>query len=245
MIKKIDPYYYEDAGPVVIDYIQRLESALEEYQAKDKIPNKKDRENLPVFKIKTEAFDLVRYDAFQTYKFPTNGLVYLAAILKVAKLFTTRKKLYNYDATLMMLYMYPLEYFRRDDVLKFCVHTGKLGRIVTGKRLHKLLYEGYVAYNKVKKSDQPKDWMWFITVKGKAAVRRFLEEVYNLEINIDIYDENFKRAIREAQGPRRKKYGFIRRHEAIFGERIPPRPKRKKPRDSDNNNLGQGEQTQS
>ena len=245
MISKIDPYYYQDAGPIVVDYIQRLESALEEYQAKDSIPDKKDRESLPVFKIKTEAFDLMQYDAFQCYKFPTSGFVYLAAILKVAKLFTTRRKVYNYDATLMMLYMYPLEYFRRDDVLKFCVHSGKLGKIVTGKRLHKLLYEGYVSYNKIKKSSPPQEWMWFITVKGRAAVRRFLDEVYNLEIDIDIYDENFKRAIREAQGPRRKKYGFARRHEAIFGEPIPTRFKRKKSRNSDNNNPGQGEQAES
>ena len=244
MIKKIDPFFYQDYDPVVVDYIHRLESVIDEYQSKDKRHDKINIDEIPTFKINTAAFDLIQYDSFQSHKFPMTPYTYLSAILKTAKLFWLPKHPYDYVYTIIMLYIYPLDCFYRDEVLKFCYEKGHFGKVKTGRMLSILTKLGYISYNKRRKSDLAKDWMWFITPKGKEMVSRFMQEVYEQEINIDIYDKNFKRLIRQAKGRRGKKYGFIRRHKDIFGEPVPTRFKRKKSRDRDSYNVGQGESSE-
>lgn len=239
MIQKINPYHYEHAGPIVTDYIRKLESIADEYS---EILSSKDDESsnsrAVTFKVNTEVWDLKKFDFIRQSSIPKSIFYGMESLMRTAKLFMQDGHKYDFNATFLMMYAYPLDVFYLSGVKElfegYKVGHGSLVRLIT-----KLVDAGYLGVLKKNNYEQKKRHAYYITQKGINAVNTFLKEVQSIEFKLSIYETNINGALREAKRPRGKGVGYVRRHKDIFGEPAPSRFKRKKSRDSNSGDTGQ------
>lgn len=237
MIEKINPYHYEHAGPVVIDYIRKLESIADEYNEllSGGAASSTD-DNFPTFKINSELWDLKKFDFLNQRYFPKIAVYSMEAFMRTAKLFMQHDHPYDFNATMIMVYAYPLDVFHHADVSKI-FNKYKVGPATCMRMLTKLVDAGYLGVIKKNNYESKKKHTYYITPAGQQAVRKFLKEVNSIEFNLDVYEENIRWAVRETQGSGRKRVGYVSRHETIFGQPIPSRFKGKKSRNRDSDNT--------
>lgn len=241
MIKKINPYYYEDAGPIVVDYIRKLESIADEYSEMLSSKDDSTLDNSPItFKVNTEVWDLKKFDFIIQSSIPKSVFYGMESFMRTAKLFLQQGHKYDFNATFIMIYAYPLDVFYLSGV-KDLFGEYKIGNGTLVRLLTKLVDSGYLGVLRKNNYQQKKDISYYITQKGIQAVRAFFKEVESIEFRLNMYEKNIDRAIREAKRPRGKGVGYVRRHKDIFGEPAPPRFKRKKSRDSNSSSTRQGE----
>lgn len=243
MIQKIDPYYYRNSDPLVVEYIRRLENIADEYDdlISDEDTPIGDAVDIPKFRINTEAWDMAKMEYFCRHRFGRTPFNNLDAVLKYYIYFSKPGHKYDFQMAILMLYAYPLDSFTIISLREFMGRYG-IKKATVGRLVNLLVENNYIGIIKKNKSDIINRVAFFLTLDGKKAVRDFIAEVSNEELNIDFYEKNLRWVIREAQGPRRKKSTLIKRHEDIFGEPAPSRFKRKKSRNGDSDNNGQEQQ---
>lgn len=168
------------------------------------------------FIIKQTTYDLLKFDVFESRVLRPRHIRDLHMTIKAAKFFLLEDCKYDLATVMILLFANPIEFFLVEDVVDLI--QGVSGSINAHKRINKLVRHKYISYNVIQKRDIKKGRVYYITDKGRKAVNEFLKDYREIQINIDFYERNFRRAYYSAQEPSREKFGFGKQYRTVYGQ---------------------------
>lgn len=243
---------YSNLEAVAASRKKRLDSIKHEYDAKIAVLRRKLKEKPKIepskdlrvlapteFYINPEIFDLLKFDLFDSSMFKFQHGQDMQRLLKFSYLFLKPGKKYDFIATLIMMNAYPLESFLIADVhdmtKDFLVESSLRAKVALLRRL------GYLNFNMTMKLDNRVRRYYYITDLGRAQVEKFISECRRPLLNIDFYENNFRRAYGLSKEPKGKRSGFVKQYRAVSSESFPRKPKRAKPNKGNSQSMS-GEQ---
>ena len=175
------------------------------------------------FRINKEHLNLLKLDCFSS-KLGINKSVYgLSSMLRVSKLFYSKPSQYDFNTVLLMLYVYPLEYFHPSSIE--VLFEGMMTNMARYKLMKKLVDEGYISCNR---SKTVKKSIYYCTVKGRKFVLDFIKAYKSITLDTKYYESNYRRTFAETEGPKGKRIGLARQYPALRSESLQGKFKRKK-----------------